>query len=99
MLRVADDERTGGHAPRTMGSADESPRVSGSDPLASQVGGDHYAKLAIQPIEYIHRNNLDFLQGNIVKYATRHKDKGGAEDVRKIIHYAKLILKLEYGER
>lgn len=98
MLRLADDEGAGGHASRTMGGADESPRVSGSDPLASQVGGDHYAKLAIQPIDYIYRNKLDFLQGNIIKYATRHKDKGGAEDVRKIIHYAKLILKLEYGE-
>lgn len=99
MLRLADNDGVGGHAPRTMGGADESPSVSGSDPLASQVGGDHYAKLAIQPIEYIHRNGLDFLQGNIVKYATRHKSKGKAEDVRKIIHYANLILKLEYGER
>ena len=98
MLRVADDECAGGHAPRTMGGADESPGVSGRNPLASQVAGNHYAKLAIQPIEYIHRNGLDFLQGNIVKYATRHKDKNGAEDVRKIIHYAQLILKLEYGE-
>jgi hypothetical protein len=98
MLRVADDECAGGHAPRTVGGADEGPSVSGSGALASQVGGDHYAKLAIQPVEYIHRNGLDFLQGNIVKYATRHKSKGGAEDVRKIIHYARLILELEYGE-
>lgn len=99
MLRLADDECVGGHAPRTARGPDESPRLSGADPLASQVGGDHYSKLAIQPIEYIHRNGLDFLQGNIVKYATRHKSKGGAEDVRKIIHYARLILELEYGER
>jgi hypothetical protein len=98
MLRLADDEGTGGHAPRTIRGADESPGVSGSDALASQVGGDHYRKLAIQPVHYIHANKLDFLQGNIVKYATRHKDKGGAEDVRKIIHYARLILELEYGE-
>jgi hypothetical protein len=44
-------------------------------------------------------NGLDFLQGNIVKYATRHKDKKGAEDVRKIIHYAQMILELQYGEK
>lgn len=66
---------------------------------SEQVGGDHYKSLPIQPIEYIYRNGLDFLQGNIVKYATRHKSKGKAEDVRKIIHYARLILEIEYGER
>lgn len=32
-----------------------------------------------------------------MKYATRHRNKNGAEDVRKIIHYAKLLPKLEYG--
>jgi hypothetical protein len=68
-----------------------------SDPLDTQVGGDHY-KLAIQPIEYIHANKLGFVEGNIVKYVTRHRDKGRAQDIRKVIHYAQLLLKLEYGE-
>lgn len=69
-----------------------------NNPLQSQVGGSHYKDLKIQPIEFIHANGLDFLQGNIIKYATRHKNKNGAEDVKKIIHYANLILKLDYGE-
>lgn len=68
------------------------------NPLEKQVGGNHYKGFAIQPVEFIHANGLDFLSGNIVKYASRHKSKNGAEDVRKIIHYAQLILKLEYGE-
>ena len=63
--------------------------------LNKQEGGDHY-KLAIQPIEYITANNLDFIRGNIVKYATR--DKNGAEDIKKIIHYCELLLELEYGQ-
>lgn len=67
--------------------------------LQVQQGGDHYKKLAIQPIEYIHANNLDFFQGNILKYCTRHKDKNGAEDLRKVIHYAQLALELQYGEQ
>lgn len=66
--------------------------------LSTQPGGDHYRKHAIQPVEYIDANDLDFFQGNIVKYATRHKDKGGAEDIRKIIHYAQIILELQYKE-
>lgn len=66
--------------------------------LQTQVGGDHYAKYPIQPIEYIHANKLDFEQGNIVKLITRFRDKNGAQDLRKIKHYADILLALEYGE-
>ena len=66
--------------------------------LFAQVGGSHYKDLKIQPIEFIHANGLGFSEGCIVKYISRHKQKNGAEDIRKIIHYAKLILKLDYGE-
>lgn len=66
--------------------------------LDIQHGGSHYKDKKIQPIEYITANNLDFCQGNIVKYVTRHKGKNGAEDIRKVIHYAQFILKFEYGE-
>jgi hypothetical protein len=66
--------------------------------LQDQVGGDHYKSLKIQPIEFIEANKLPFLEGCIVKRACRHAAKNGAEDVRKIIHEAKLILKLRYNE-
>lgn len=72
--------------------------VQEGNPLEKQVGGSHYKGFIIQPVEFIHKNNIDFLSGNIIKYAARHKSKNGAEDVKKIIHYAQLILKLEYGE-
>lgn len=65
--------------------------------LQEQEGGDHYKKLKIQPVEYAYANKLDFAQANIVKYITRHKDKGEDQDIRKIMHYCKLILKFEYG--
>jgi hypothetical protein len=68
------------------------------DSLKEQVAGDHYKKLKIQPIEYIVANELGFIEGNIVKYATRHKDKGGIQDVNKIIHYAQLLKDLYYAE-
>ncbi len=67
--------------------------------LERQVGGSHYKDMAIQPIEYIVKNKLGFCEGNIVKYITRHKAKGGAEDVRKVIHYCELLLETEYGEK
>lgn len=67
--------------------------------LNTQAGGDHYRKMKIQPVEYIIANGIGFLPGNIIKYASRYPEKGGAEDIRKIIHYCKLILEFEYGER
>ena len=62
-----------------------------------QIGGDHYLKCGIMPTTYISANNLDFFEGNIIKYATRHKEKGGAEDIKKVIHYAEMILEDVYG--
>lgn len=65
--------------------------------LKQQIGGTHYQNLKIQPIEFIHENKLGFIEGNIVKYASRHDKKNGAEDVAKIIHYAKMLLQLQYN--
>lgn len=65
--------------------------------LDIQIGGNHYKDLEIQPIEFIQKNNLDFLQGSIIKYITRHKNKNGAEDIQKAIHVCKLILEMQYG--
>ena len=63
--------------------------------LKQQVGGDHYSKLAIQPVEYINKNNLTYLQGNVIKYVTRYKDKNGVEDLQKAKHYIDLLIELE----
>ena len=60
--------------------------------LDEQVGGDHYKDNAIQPIQYILSNNLDFCEGNIVKYASRWREKGGVEDLRKIKHYCDFLI-------
>jgi hypothetical protein len=67
--------------------------------LDKQVAGNHYKDKKIQPIQYIHANNLGFCAGNVVKYITRYKEKNGAEDVKKAIHYCQLLLELEYGEK
>lgn len=77
---------------------DDIPEVPMS-PLDTQIGGNHYKGYNIQPIEFLIKNNIPFPEGSIIKYALRHRDKNGAEDIRKIIHYAKLILELEYNEK
>ena len=64
--------------------------------LDTQVAGSHYQK-AIQPVEYILANGMDFLPANVVKYVSRYKEKNGKEDVKKAIHYLQMILQFEYG--
>jgi hypothetical protein len=61
----------------------------------TQVGGSHYKDLAIQPLEFIVKNGLDFLQGNVVKYVIRYKLKGGIEDLEKARHYLDMMIELE----
>lgn len=66
--------------------------------LEVQEGGSHYKTLGIQPVEYIAANDLSYFEGNVVKYVTRHRDKGGVEDIDKAIHYLQMIKEFEYGE-
>jgi hypothetical protein len=62
--------------------------------LDTQVAGSHYCNRAIQPIQYIHANNIGFFEGNVIKYVTRWKDKGGIADLEKAKHYIELLIEL-----
>ena len=64
-----------------------------------QVGGTHYAKSVIQPWDYINKNGLGYLEGNIVKYISRWRDKGGVEDLRKVVHYAEKLIEIAMEEK
>lgn len=54
----------------------------------------HYSK-PIEPIEYITANNLNFCEGNVVKYITRWRDKGGIEDLQKAKQYIQFLINIE----
>ncbi|MDE2202694.1 MAG: DUF3310 domain-containing protein [Burkholderiaceae bacterium] len=69
--------------------------VPAANALDRQAGGTHYKGKAIQPVEYIHANNLDFFEGNVVKYVTRWRDKGGVADLEKAKHYIEMLIELE----
>lgn len=56
-----------------------------------QVGGDHY-KTAIQPWDYIIANNLGYLEGNVIKYVSRHAKKNGVQDLEKAKHYLEKLI-------
>jgi hypothetical protein len=57
-----------------------------------QIGGSHYVGKKIQPWDYIIANNLGYLEGNIIKYISRYKDKNGLEDVLKAKQYIEKLI-------
>ena len=60
-----------------------------------QVEGSHYKNKAIQPWDYITSNNIGYLEGNIIKYVSRWKDKGGVNDLLKAKHYIEKLIELQ----
>ena len=60
--------------------------------LDVQHGGDHYQKMAIQPVQFIVENNIPWLEGNIIKYICRHRAKNGLEDLKKAQHYLDMLI-------
>lgn len=60
-----------------------------------QVGGTHYKDKSIQPWDYIVKNNIPYLEGNIIKYVSRWRDKGGVDDLLKAQHYLSKLIETE----
>lgn len=56
------------------------------------INPNHYTSKGIQPIDYIEANNLNFNEGNVIKYVTRYKDKNGLEDLKKAQYYINRLI-------
>lgn len=67
----------------------ESPKAS-----ATQVGGNHYKDMVIQPAEFIHKNGIGYMEGCAIKYLSRWKKKNGRQDLLKARHYIDLLLEM-----
>ena len=63
--------------------------------LKTQVGGSHYKKMKIQVVEFCHANNIPFMEGAVIKYMCRWKDKGGIHDLEKAKHFIDMLIELE----
>jgi len=63
-----------------------------------QIAGDHYKNKAVQPWDYIIANDLGYLEGNVVKYVSRWKNKNGIEDLKKAQHYLAKLLEVANGK-
>ena len=60
--------------------------------LETQVGGDHYKGMKIQPVEFIVANNIPYREANAIKYLCRHKNKNGLQDLKKAAHYVQMLI-------
>ena len=60
-----------------------------------QIGGNHYSKMEIQPIEYIMKNKIPYCEANVIKYLSRWRSKNGVEDLRKARHYIDMLIEAE----
>jgi hypothetical protein len=65
---------------------------------AVQISGTHYKDKAIQPWNFIIANDLGFLEGNVIKYICRFKDKNGLVDLHKAKHYLEKLIEVESGK-
>ena len=63
--------------------------------MSRQVGGDHYTKMKIQPVEFIQANNIPFMEGSAIKYLARWRDKGGIQDLQKARHFIDMLIEYE----
>lgn len=70
-------------------------RVEKTIALDTQVGGNHYQSMKIQPIEYTMANEMNPLQHTVIKYVSRYQAKNGIEDLKKAIHSLELLIQFE----
>ena len=66
--------------------------------LDTQIAGDHYKNMVIQPVQYIHRNGIGFIEGSVIKYVSRWRGKNGLQDLKKARHFLDLLIEMESGE-
>jgi hypothetical protein len=63
-----------------------------SNPWETQVGGKHYKKYAIQPTYFLLKNNIPFVEGAIIDYIVRWRDKNGIQDLEKAKHMIDFLI-------
>lgn len=58
----------------------------------------HYQQGGIEPIDFIMANDLDFCEGNVVKYVSRWRRKGGVDDLVKARTYLDFLIDREVSK-
>ena len=66
--------------------------------LETEIGEHHYVVMKIQPIEFIHYNNFNFLEGECIKRIALYKVNKKLEDLQKAIDSLQLLKELDNGK-
>ena len=66
--------------------------------LNKQIAGSHYKDFCIQPVEFITKNGIPFLEGCIIKRVCRWRNKDGVQDLQKAIHELELLIEMQATE-
>lgn len=77
---------------------DSQPLKPMTDANQTQVAGSHYRNKTIQPWDFIAANDIGYFEGNVIKYLSRWKDKGGVQDLLKAQHYLQKLIELQDKE-
>jgi hypothetical protein len=64
-----------------------------------QIGGRHYIDKPFQPWDFIVGNKMGYLEGNVIKYVSRYKEKNGLEDLIKASHYLDKLIEVTRNEQ
>ena len=78
---------------KRLRDSDISPKPTSA--ISEQVGGSHYKNFAIQPVEFIHKNGIGFIEGCAIKYLCRWRRKNGVEDLKKARHFIDMLIEME----
>ena len=62
--------------------------------MSDNINPTYYRK-GIETTDYIVSHCMNYLEGNIIKYVTRYKDKGGLEDLKKAEWYLTRLIKIQ----
>ena len=73
-------------------------KLSKQEEVISDKTKPSYYGTGFDVIDFCQKNNLDFMQGNVIKYVTRYKEKNGKEDLLKAREYIDRIIKEKYKE-
>tara|TARA_B110000483_G_scaffold219268_1_gene273331 strand:+ start:996 stop:1214 length:219 start_codon:yes stop_codon:yes gene_type:complete len=63
--------------------------------MANNISPSYYQKGSIEVTDYITSNEMSFIEGNIIKYVTRYKDKSGIQDLRKARWYLDKLIETQ----
>ena len=63
--------------------------------MSNNISPSYYQKGSVEVTDYITSNEMSFIEGNIIKYVTRYKDKSGIQDLRKARWYLDKLIQTQ----